>query len=151
MAALIDLVEALPMSLTQGSGLPGRVFSENTSGAEPNAFRAVIGYHGIMQSVLLDEHPARRFQGFRPETGPQPPVNLWIVRAKLSPITPSEWLNANSASVTQYIGEWLLISAEGLVAHSTSFKDIKSVQQEKRLEQYLTYYVPRPDEAHFTL
>jgi hypothetical protein len=76
---------------------------------------------------------------------------MWIVRRAGSPRTPSDWLEANTTAVAQWAGEWLLISADGLLAHSNSYRDIRSLVQRTRPSDYITYYVPRPDESNFSL
>ena len=78
--------------------------------------------------------------------------DLWIlafpvVREK----NPTQWLEANREAMRNYAGEWLLITADGLMTHSACYRDIRSAVQKNKPTDYITYYVPRPEETNFSV
>ncbi len=60
-----------------------------------------------------------------------------------------EWLAENATALEAYRGEWLLIVATDLVAHSQDFVDILLAIRSRGVNSPFIYYVPRPDEVNF--
>ena len=150
--ARFDLLENVPMAVDQGMSVPRGFKRRRNSFNAASDYQAFFepDYHATLDktdavpNIWHDVYPTNR-------TTKVSCMGLFVVGSHVSQKKPSDWLEANGEVVNCYAGEWLLISIEGLVAHSTSYHQIRSVIQETRPTEYITYYVPRPDEANFKL
>jgi CheY-like chemotaxis protein len=61
------------------------------------------------------------------------------------------WLRENQEEVTRYRGQWLLISTDGLLEHSASFREIKDSINRLGIESPFVYYVPTEVESSFVM
>lgn len=61
------------------------------------------------------------------------------------------WLRTNGFEVAKHRGEWLLITTDGLAAHSREFSELKRIIERERLDSPFVYYVPTKEESNFTL
>ena len=61
------------------------------------------------------------------------------------------WLRENSSILRDYQGEWLLISGDTLIAHSSDFRTIRTAITERGIVSPFVYYVPTEEEANFVL
>ena len=59
------------------------------------------------------------------------------------------WLSENSAALSAYRGEWLLIQGEELVTHSKDFHVLCKAIRDGGISVPFVYYVPLADEEHF--
>jgi hypothetical protein len=62
--------------------------------------------------------------------------------------TEMNWLVRNSAALSRYSGEWLLILGEALLAHSRDFQTIHAEISRRNLASPFVYYVPLNEEAN---
>jgi hypothetical protein len=144
MPTLIDLRQKVPMSLDQGlSVLQG---TKSLIPSSATLYAPTVAMARTTNSVRVEaDYGTYKLRS--------PDVDLWFVGASvvMRKQKPSDWLEANGAALSRYAGEWLLISTDGVLAHSTSYQEIRSVLQQTKPVEYITYYVPRPDEANFRL
>jgi len=70
-----------------------------------------------------------------------------------SPVKNAElnWLREHSAETAEYVGQWLLISGDTLVAHSQNFAEIKSAIAAQNISSPFVYYVPTEAESSFVI
>jgi len=61
------------------------------------------------------------------------------------------WLRQHSAETAEYVGQWLLISGDTLVAHSQNFAEIKSAIAAQNISSPFVYYVPTEAESSFVI
>jgi hypothetical protein len=62
-----------------------------------------------------------------------------------------DWVEQNCKYLERFAGEWLLVVGEELVAHSTRPAEIVQIVKERRPVGAFIHYVPRLEEAAFTL
>jgi Family of unknown function (DUF5678) len=61
------------------------------------------------------------------------------------------WLHQHSAETAGYVGQWLLISGDTLVAHSQNFAEIKNAIATQNISSPFVYYVPTEAESSFVI
>jgi hypothetical protein len=61
------------------------------------------------------------------------------------------WLRKHSAETAEYVGQWLLISGDTLVAHSQNFAEIKNAIATEKISSPFVYYVPTEAESSFVI
>ncbi len=63
----------------------------------------------------------------------------------------SDALEARCEEFSKFTGEWLLLSGDQLLAHSSEYRAIQAVIEERRLKDCFVHYVPSIPEQEFLL
>jgi hypothetical protein len=61
------------------------------------------------------------------------------------------WLREHSQETAAYVGQWLLISGDTLLAHSQDFAEIKNAILANGISSPFVYYVPTEAESSFVI
>jgi hypothetical protein len=61
------------------------------------------------------------------------------------------WLRQHHEEVLAYVGQWLLISGDTLLARSQSFADIRNAIAHNNISSPFVYYVPTAEESSFVI
>jgi hypothetical protein len=62
-----------------------------------------------------------------------------------------ETLEQRCDEFSEFVGEWLLLKGNQLLAHSRDFKDINAEIKKRHLKDCFLHYVPTAAERDFTL
>jgi hypothetical protein len=68
---------------------------------------------------------------------------------EVQPSVEMEWLTTHAEELSQYPGEWLLLSGRGLVGHSRDIAEIRRLVALHGLRKPFLHYVPTAEEANF--
>lgn len=116
---------------------------QSAIGADSLAVRIweILPVRDVMKELLLTQSLRAQVATIQAET--------LVLPAPQTMSPEMEWLTSHAAELSVYEGEWLLIVDRALVAHSSDFRQIHAVVQERDITEPFLYYVPTPEEANF--